>query len=214
VTDIRNANDDLMYQTNFLASRDVFDVAGQFGTKVIFTSSAAVYGDSKVPHKEDGSCVPVSKYGKYKLKAEGLAKGAFVARLFNVYGPGSKSFVNKLCKKFPAYEEIVIYGNGLSTRDYVYVTDIVDALLLGIEKSGVYNVGTGVETSILDLIDTFRAITKFKPPTRYTLPLENEIMRSRADIEKIRNLGWEPKVSLEEGIRLLLNEMGVKFGLP
>lgn len=213
VTDVRNVDDDLVYQTNFLASRDVFDVAEKFGTKIIFTSSAAVYGNSKVPNKEDDECKPVSKYGRYKLKAEGLAKNAFIVRLFNVYGHGGKGFINRLCNNIPKYEEIIIYGNGLQTRDYIYVTDVVDALLLGIENSGLYNVGTGVETSILQLLDIFNEITKIRPSTKFTMPIENEIKRSRADITKIKKLRWEPKISLEEGIKLLLNDMGVKLNV-
>ncbi|MFH0832939.1 MAG: NAD-dependent epimerase/dehydratase family protein [Candidatus Aenigmatarchaeota archaeon] len=211
ITELRDANDDLVYQTNFLATKSIADIAEEFGVKLIYTSSAAVYGNGKIPNNEEGECKPLSQYGKSKLKSEKILKNAFVARLFNTYGKGGNSFVNKLCKKIPNYDEFNVYGNGLQTRDFIHVSDIVDALLLGVENSGIYNVGSGKETSVLQLMDIVKEIANAKPLAKFTMPHENEISRSRADITKIKGLGWEPKVSIVDGIRMTLEESGVKL---
>lgn len=208
ITDARS-DDDATYQVNFLGSENVFKIAQNNKTKVIFTSSAAVYGESKC--LEDGSCDPISQYGKSKLKAErALQKlsDAFICRIFNAYGPRSNSVVNKFCSKIPDYKEITVFGSGLQTRDFVHVNDVVNALLLGLDNTGLYNIGTGTETSVLQLIDLIHGITKSKPAMKFTPPIEGDIRRSRAEIEKIKALGWQPKLSLEDGIRSLLADSG------
>ncbi|MBI2971989.1 MAG: NAD-dependent epimerase/dehydratase family protein [Candidatus Aenigmarchaeota archaeon] len=196
---------DTDYKVNFLGAQTVFERAAKHNVKVVFTSSAAVYGDAKVPHREDIQCKPVSPYGKSKLKAERAApKNSFIIRVFNCYGPRGKGVVNTFCRKIPEYEDITVYGNGLQTRDYVYVSDVVDALLLGFDNAGVYNVGTGSETSLLNLIDVIHKVANAKPHVTFALARQ-EVARSRADIGKIRReLGWEPKIQLEEGIGLVL----------
>ena len=209
ITDARSGDDDAVYQVNFLGSENVFKLAKNAGAKVIFTSSAAVYCESRF--SEDGDCSPISQYGKSKLKAEkALQKlgDAFIVRIFNAYGPKSSSVVNKFCSKIPNYQEVIVFGSGLQTRDFVHVNDVVSALLLGLGNTGLYNVGTGKEISVLQLIDLIHDITKSKPTMKFTPPIEGDIRRSRAEIGKIKALGWNPKLSLEDGIRTLLADMG------
>ena len=97
-----------MWETE--ADRDVFEVALAKKAKIIFTSSAAVYGNGEIPCMEGADCSPVSQYGKSKLRAEKyLMQGFppesyFIARPFNVYGPGGSSAVNRFCKKITKYE--------------------------------------------------------------------------------------------------------------
>ncbi len=213
MTDARSSDDDTIYRVNYLGSENVFTIAKSKRCKVIFTSSAAVYGEAS-PCAESARCEPIAQYGKSKLKAESLLQrldaDAFIARLFNCYGPRSKSVVNKFCEKIPEYKDITVYGSGIQTRDFVHVNDVVGALLLGIEKSGVYNVGTGVETSLIHLIDKIHSITKSKPSAKFAQPVEGDIKRSKAEIGKIKAAGWSPKISLEDGIRSLLADMGWK----
>ena len=207
------STDDAVYSVNFIGSKNVFEVAKETGAKVIFTSSAAVYGETKIA-KEDGPCNPINQYGKSKLRAEKICpESAFVARLFNVYGPNGNSVINKFSKLIPKYEDITIFGHGTQTRDFIYVDDVVSALMLGMENSGTYNVGTGRETSILDLIDVIHNMTKSKPNMKFASPVAGEIQRSKADITKIQQTVWYPKIELAEGIRKILIANGFDFSV-
>jgi len=131
-------------------------------------------------------------------------ENSFIARLFNVYGQYGKSFVNTLCEKIPSGKDIIVYGDGSKTRDYIHVDDVVSALLLGLEHNGIYNVGTGKETSVMDLIKVVEKMIDKKAIIRFAPENKSEIKNSRADITKIRKLGWGPKITLEEGIRRIL----------
>ena len=210
VTETRSTDDDAVYSVNFIGSKNVFEVAKEIGAKIIFTSSAAVYGEAKIA-KEDDPCNPLNQYGKSKLRAEKICPdGSFVVRLFNVYGPDGHGVVNKFCKLIPKYEDVTVFGHGTQTRDFIYVDDVVSALLLGMENNGVYNVGTGKETSLLEVIDIIHNMTKSKPTIKFAPPLQ-EIQRSKADITKIMPTGWRPRVELPDGIELVLKSQGFDF---
>ncbi len=188
------------FETNFEGSGIVFEEAERAGAKVIYASSASVYGNSKPPHSESSLCVPSSDYGFSKLGAEKLApKGAFIARLFNVYGPGGKSVINKFCQFARKGRALPLTSPSMS-RDYVHVNDIVDALLLGLETGGVFNIGTGIETPNSALIETIQRFTgniKIEPIGER----RGEIKTSFASPEKIFSEGWRPKVDLINGIK-------------
>jgi UDP-glucose 4-epimerase len=203
LTDLRALTEGEDRKVNFEGAENVFSIAQDTGARLIFTSSAAVYGNSETV--EYAECKPLSYYGKNKLETEKICgEDSFIARLFNVYGSYGKSFVNTLCKKIPDNEEVDVYGNGSKTRDYIYVDDVVSALLLGLGQKGTYNVGTGIETSVLDLIKTVERVLEKKAKVNFAEDNKNEIRNSLADISKIRQLGWEPKTSLEKGIRKIL----------
>ncbi len=214
MTNVRDADEKADYEVNFLGAKNVFQAAKKQNAKIIFTSSAAVYGDAAIC-KESMECKPISQYGKSKLKAENLlAKElpeAFITRAFNIYGPGGKSVINTFCRNVPNYKPVKIFGNGMQTRDYVYVQDVADALMLGLEKSGIYNVGTGYDASLLEVLDIIHSITRAKPEYKFELPNEKEIKRSRADMTKTKTeIGWSPKVDLEAGILKTLEAEGWK----
>src|SRR3989344_2384630 len=197
--DARSSDQKEMQRVNILGSKNVFSAATKNKCKIIFTSSAAVYGDSKT--KEDSRCKPISDYGKSKMEAEKLlGKDAFIVRLFNVYGQGGKGAVNIFCENIMENKPVNIYGNGLQTRDFVYVSDVVDALILGMKSNGIYNVGSGTEITVKELIEKIEKISRKKAKINYLPANKQEIRKSKADISKIKNLGWKPKVSLEEGI--------------
>ena len=84
----------------------------------------------------------------------------------------------------------------------------MDALLLGAGNNGIYNAGTGKETSLLQLVDIIHNISKAKPSVKFLPEKKGEIKRSKADISKIKKLGWKPKFSLEEGVLSVLNSSG------
>ena len=214
LTNVRETDEKAEYDVNFLGAKNVFELCKKQNTKVIFTSSAAVYGDAAIC-KEDMDCKPISQYGKSKLKAENFLRKeipeSFIARCFNIYGPAGKSVINIFCRNVPNYKPVKIFGNGMQTRDYTHVQDIVDALLLGLNSSGTYNVGTGYEASLLEVLDIIHTITKAKPEYKFELPNEKEIKRSRADITKIKTeLGWSSKVDLKTGILNTLEAEGWK----
>ncbi len=212
ISGARDTNEDTMYSVNFIGSKNVFEAAKAAGAKIIFASSAAVYGDTKLT-KETDECKPINQYGKGKLRAEKICpENAFVARMFNVYGPNGNSVINRFCGLIPKYGDVPVHGHGTQTRDFVYIDDVVNALVMGLGMSGTYNVGTGKETSLLGVIDIIHDMTKSKPNLKF-LPAANEIQRSRADTTKISTTEWYPKVELVDGIRNILQSQGFDFSV-
>ena len=133
-TDVR-ADSDEIFAINSEGSQNVFSLAEKIGAKIIFTSSAAVYGETELA-KEESDCKPISLYGESKLKAEhACPKDSFILRIFNAYGSRGNSVINKFCNKISKKEPITVYGSGLQTRDYVYVSDVIEALLLGFHEN-------------------------------------------------------------------------------
>ena len=212
ISDLR-ADENLIYNTNFIGSKNVFEAAKQAGAKVVFTSSSAVYGETKLA-KESDECHPANQYGKSKLRAEKIApEKSFIARLFNVYGPEGHGVMNNFCRLVPKYKDVTVFGHGTQTRDFIYVDDVVNALIAGLQLEGVYNIGTGKETSLLEVIDIIHAMTKAKPSIKFTPAIQGDVQRSKADISKIQQTEWFPKVELSEGIRKILVGDGFDFSV-
>jgi UDP-glucose 4-epimerase len=191
--------------------------------RVVYSATGgAVYGEAEqVPTPEDAPAQPLAPYGQSKLAGEGYC--ALFARLHglstvalryaNVYGPrqdplGEGGVIAIFCGCFADGRTPTIYGDGAQTRDYVYVGDVVDANLrvAASDVVGSYNVGTGVETSVLDLVERFRALdggAAFAPvhaPAR-----AGEVRRSCLDATRAAAaLGWRPQVALADGLRRTL----------
>ena len=197
--------------------------------KFVFASSAAVYGDlPELPKKEDMPVKPLTPYGVDKYASERYVVNSFnlyglrttALRFFNVYGerqdPSSpysgviSIFIDRILKHLKGEKTTIdIFGDGRQTRDFVYVKDVVKALLIA-EKDKrtdgeVFNVGTGKETSLLQLIDTLKSIVGSTPPVRFLPPREGDIKRSVADITKISKLSYKPSYSLKEGLLRTFN---------
>jgi len=192
--------------------------------KFIYASSCAVYGDAEAPHQsEETPTSPKSPYAATKVAAENYCKTfnrlygleAIILRYFNVYGPRQSyrpysgvitKFIDCLIREEPP----VIYGDGEQTRDFVEVSDVVEANMLALERTGVpsdpINIGVGTATSIKDLADLLIDITgrrDLKPA--FDQPRTGDIKHSCADISKARRvLGYEPMVPLREGLVNLL----------
>lgn len=179
--------------------------------KIIFSSSSAVYGDaSAFPTPENSLTNPISLYGAIKLccekiielYCESLKIPYFIFRYSTVYGPGQKSGrVTNLIKEISDGEKPEINRN--QTRDFIYIDDIVKTNLFALksEKGGIYNIGSGVETSIGGLFDKISKILKKKIRPKYSTSEISEIKRNVLDIRKAkRDLGWSPKVALEAGL--------------
>lgn len=193
--------------------------------RFVFSSSAAVYGDEPtLPKREDSLIKPLSPYGLDKYCAEqfvvqyhrlyGLPTVAL--RYFNVYGPNQdpsspySGVISIFLKEFLEKDipEIRIYGDGTQTRDFIYVEDVIEANLLvaSNEKAvgEVFNVGTGIETSILDLVKIFENLLNKKALIKYYPQREGDIKRSVASIEKICTIGFMAKHNVVSGLKNFL----------
>ncbi|MEX2027954.1 MAG: NAD-dependent epimerase/dehydratase family protein [Candidatus Curtissbacteria bacterium] len=185
--------------------------------KFVFASSAAVYGNSKkLPLSEDFPKNPISVYGISKLSAELLvgtykrthALPAVILRYANVYGPRQDSsqeggvvsiFINNLLRGKP----LTIFGDGDQTRDFVYVSDVVRANILAVDKNltGIFNVSTNKKTSINDLLENIASllkqrIEKIQKPARGL-----EIKNSRLSWNKIKlEADWTPTTDINQGL--------------
>lgn len=191
------------------------------GAKFIFASTGgAIIGDYDGAIDEEVCARPLSPYGASKLAVEGLLsayRGSYglssaSMRFSNVYGPNSLrkgSVVATFCKMYMKDGTLQVNGDGQQTRDYIYIADIADAIARVIDQDaqGVFQLGTGTGTSILDLVDVFKRVRTDVPPTVAFAPaLNGEVRHNRANIAKIRNqLGFAPAWSLEDGVKATLD---------
>jgi UDP-glucose 4-epimerase len=196
---------------------------GGIKSKVIFASTGgALYGDAEqIPTSEDYPIWPLSPYGiakstveKYLYYYHQIFNLPFISlRLANVYGPrqdpqGEAGVVAIFCNKLLNNEQPVINGTGEQTRDYVFVGDVAEALLLAANtpKTGMFNVGTGKETSVNQLFEMLKNIIRAKQQAVYGSAKTGEQQRSALDYSKIKNeLAWEPAISLEQGLEKTVN---------
>lgn len=202
------------YLTNVTGTKKVIDLVSTSSAKIVFSSSAAVYGESDKPLSENSETNPKSPYAQNKLDGEGLLKNsgqAHVAlRYFNVYGPGQSAeyagVITSFIKSALRNNDIIIYGNGNQTRDFVFVDDIVDANIKAMDYDGqnfqIFNIGSGVGISINQLALKILEITQSHSKIVHGSLRDGDIYYSVANIQKAKEgLGWEPKTSLEEGLK-------------
>lgn len=207
-------------QVNILGTINLLEHAVRHGVrKVTFASSGgAIYGEQEVfPAPENHRTEPVSPYGISKLAGEKYlayfanATGLrFVAlRLANVYGPrqdsdGEAGVVAIFTKKMLQNEQPIINGTGKQTRDFIYVDDVVEAILvtLGEDVQGIFNVGTGQETPINDGYRILKGLTNSQCKDLFGAAKKGEQYRSVLDVRKIREtFGWDPQTSFQEGLQ-------------
>ena len=201
----------------------IMELARRSSTKkVVFASSSSVYNGVLIPHKEDATILVTDYYTEARLAIERIAElyhqlyGINYAglRFFSVYGPhekAKKSYANMITQFLWTMKEgkaPVIYGNGEQTRDFTYVKDIVDALILTSRRgSGIYNAGTGRAYSFNQIIDLLNDKLGTDIKSEYLPnPIKNYVMHTLADTHKIADLGFYPKYTLSEGMDELLNE--------
>ena len=220
--DVRRSVEDPGFdaQVNILGMLHVLEQAVKHGTrKVVFASSGgAIYGEQELfPAPESHPTRPLSPYGISKLTGEHYL--AYYQRVYgiqyvslryaNVYGPrqdpeGEAGVVAIFAQKMLTGEQPIINGNGRQTRDFVYVDDVVEANLavMGKEVQGTYNVGVGQETTINELFRLMAELTTAGCKEIHGPAKKGEQLRSVVDAARLRNeLGWEPRVSLREGLR-------------
>jgi len=199
----------------------IFELARKHDAKVVYASSSSLYNGVKAPQREDAD-IPVSDYySETRLGIERIAElyrklhGIESAgmRFFSVYGPREKAkgkyanIVSQFLWSMKAEKSPEIYGDGKQTRDFIYVGDVVNACSLAMEKKtrGAYNVGTGKATTFKEVVAAInRALGTRIVPKYVQNTIKNYVEITQADTAKSRKeLGFEARVSLEEGIQLI-----------
>jgi UDP-glucose 4-epimerase len=221
------------HTVNLTGTITVFDVARQAGDgrgplPVVYASSAAIYGDQGADAiAETARPAPLSAYGSDKLACEYHARVASIVhgvptaglRFFNVYGqrqdPQSpySGVISIFCDRIARGEQIEIMGDGLQTRDFIYVADAVRALILTMERISAepvaFNVCTGRPTSVLDLAAVIAKLCGNRPRFVFREPRRGEIRHSLGDLTSARDrLGFQASESLESGLAKSLGIFG------
>ena len=220
------------FEINIEGTQNIIDAAHKFGIKrLIMASSAAVYGDaSKLPLKEESAGKCLSPYAQSKWENESqimLARDkgleAVALRFFNVYGPGQSTdgayaaVIPKFVEMLTTGKQPIIHGDGLQSRDFVHVKDLVRAIehLLQCDWKLVdfhaYNIASQNQTTILEIIELINtSIEKINPEfntvdPNFEQPRKGDIKHSFADISKITStLNWKPSIELSQGIEELV----------
>jgi len=198
-----------------VASRRVMEWAYEMGaTSMVAASTAAIYGDSTdMPLKESHLPIPMSPYAEFKLEMEWMMKSynkpefkCAALRFFNVFGEGQRSTggyrsaVPIFLEQYQSYQPITVTGDGTQTRDWIYVGDIVNAVLEMAkadyqQEMPIYNVGSGSETQVIEVAEAFGG-------EHVHIAKREEPMRSVADISLItQNLNWKPETNLLSWIK-------------
>jgi UDP-glucose 4-epimerase len=215
--DVRRSVADPAYdaEVNVLGTIRVLEAARAHDAQVVFSSTGgAIYGECTAPAPETAAREPLSPYGTSKLAAEEYlasynrlnGSGHVALRYGNVYGPrqdphGEAGVVAIFFNCFLAGTTPKIYGDGRQTRDYVFGGDVARATLAAAGHDGVYNVGTGRETSVLELYDLCRRVAGADVEAEQAPERPGELQRSVVDISKAeRDLGWRPERELEDGL--------------
>ncbi len=186
-----------------------------FGCKLINLSSAAVYGNpKKLPITENQTCTPVSPYGNHKYLTEQICAGynnfynlqVCSLRIFSAYGPGlKKQLLWDLFKKSKQTDNITLSGTGSETRDFIYIDDIIRCIELvmkhGEFNASVYNIANGSEIRVKQLTAMFLSALHYNGSFGFTGEQRlGDPLCWKADIEKIKALGYEQTINIETGI--------------
>ena len=183
--------------------------------KFVYSSSSSVYGDSKLPMNENSILKPISPYGVTKLDAENLCYlywknynlPIISLRYFSVYGPRQRPdmVIYKIVKSIINGNEMLIYGNGEQKRDFTYIDDVVNAIIVSANMNftgEVFNVGGGSTISINNLVKEIETITGEKAIINYSEKVKGDAKDTWADLSKIKQLlNWYPKFDIKSGLR-------------
>ncbi len=219
--DVRKSADDPIAdaEDNILGSLNVITNCLQFGVKrLIYASTGgAIYGEAQyLPADENHPVNPISQYGVSKHTVEhylhlysGLHGLEYVTlRYANVYGPrqnplGEAGVVAIFATQMLTGKQPTIFGPGDKTRDYVHVSDVIDANILALDrgKNSILNIGTGIETSDQEIFDTLADVLGYQDSPIYAPVRKGEVYRICLECSKAKEeLGWSPRLSLKEGI--------------
>ncbi|MFC1967372.1 NAD-dependent epimerase/dehydratase family protein [Chloroflexota bacterium] len=190
--------------------------------KFVYASSSSVYGKVPLPMKEDSVLKPESPYGVTKLAGENLCQlyhvnfglPAVSLRYFTVYGPGQRPdmAINMFVRAVSDGGEITVYGDGEQTRDFTYVSDIVDANLLaaGSGLAGqIFNIGGGSRITVNELVRKLEKATGKPARLKYIEQQKGDVRDTLADVSRAgKLLKWQPQVGIDEGLRQYVDWLG------
>lgn len=209
---------DRAYKTNVLGSLNVIKASSTNGARLIFSSSAAVYGNPKViPTPEETPLEPFNHYGLTKVVVECLCRqylrDYLIFRIFNAYGPQCKrSYVvsDTIRKIMSGKNPVRMSGTGEEARDFVYISDVIDAFCIAMKHDtvGTYNLGTGISTKIRVLTKKISEIIGrnicFKFGSKMRI---GDFMINQASMDKVRNtFKWKPLTTLDIGLKKTIKE--------
>ena len=221
-----NDHPDETVATNVAGTRNVLLASQESGVRrVVFASTAAVYRPSDEAHGEEAEVCPIDIYGLTKAFGEDLAKGlssrdveVVTARIFNVYGPGDPNphvipeIIDQLRPQLRNRSDSaqLSLGNLSPARDYVHVSDVAKALYVLLQTSStsnIFNIGSGIATSVLNLVEVFQELLgvplEIEQSEGRIRPLDRPHLR--ADAARLRAEGWLPTTDLRSGLRALLD---------
>jgi len=200
------------------AFQNSLEIARRCDAKVAFASTSSFYARCEKPYKESMHVTPATLYECSKLSMEHLGQSyaatygldVSALRFFSVYGPreqGKGRFANIVSQflwAMRAGEQPTIYGDGSQTRDFTYVGDLLDGLMLTLQHTKgfeAYNIGTGVEHTFNDVVRMLNEALGTDIEPRYIAnPVRNYVQETLADSSKLQALGWKPRVNFREGI--------------
>jgi len=209
-------------QKNIIGALNVLDNCRKYKVeKIVFPSTAGIYGNkASVPTTEESMPDPDTPYGINKLAFEHFLSAYHkmyglpyvIFRIANIFGPrqfrgGGAGVISIIADKIANNKEIVIYGDGKQTRDFIYIDDVVGAMMKAMKSSyiGTVNIGTGKEESLLDVIDAMKKASSCELRISFQLKKKGEQLRSCLDPGKAKQvLDWQAKTNFEEGIKKIL----------
>ena len=218
------------FAINVGGTNNLFEASRQAGVrKLVTSSSTAVYGNTDVfPTTEDTPLQPLSPYAVSKqvnelyarLYTHVLGLPVTALRYFNVYGPRQRpdsayaAAIPIFLRRLLAGQPILIFGNGQQSRDFIFVKDVVNANLLAADADAggeVFNVCTGCETSLLDLLEALSEVSPTSPQVQFEAPRPGDIFRSAGSPQKASALlGFQAKTSMADGLKHTLEWMKSK----
>ncbi len=218
------ARPDVYAEVNVIGSINLLEAAKDFGVKrfIYASTGGAVYGEPMyLPATEEHPINPLDPYGASKHAVEhylylyhaNYGLDYVVLRYPNVYGPrqdpfGEAGVIAIFTQRMLQGKEVVINGDGTQQRDFLYVGDVAQANILALHRgdNGIYNLGTGVPVDVNTIYRKLKDLTGYPLEATYGPPKKGEVYRIYLDASKARAaLGWEPKVSLEEGLQITVD---------
>jgi len=210
------------HEVNVEGTKNIFELGGENNIKIIFASSASVYGNTNaIPIKENFKHNAINPYGHTKVENELMAKKflnkglRFIGlRYFNVFGIGQTNsyagVITKFLRQLKEGKPPIIFGEGSQIRDFIHVEDVANANIRAMNsnvENDFFNVGSGVGTSILELSKMMIRISKLQIEPIFKPEVPGDVKFSKSSIDHAKNkLNWNPEILLDKGIKEMIDK--------